>query len=319
MEGTTGSDTLIERVLLAGATLLFVIFFPFLFPLTVFLAPVPLAVLHARHGPHYGIGTAVAVSLVSALLSVSPLTFAQVLLLLGPGVALGEGIRDGLSPKAILGAATVALVAAMAVFAFMEQRTRGVNPFDEARRFVETVLEGMAARDPAAPPERVEELRRLVHEDIARMQRIFPAGLFLSSLGIAAIDLSLTRRMLEKLPGEERAKKLRLPPFSQWRFGMGAGIGFILGWVIPRWFPLGETVSSVFLNVMVACGMLVAVQGAAVLAHLLGRTGLSRGAQVVVGIAAAVAILAVRGLDLVLYAAALVDMIFDVRRLGREA
>lgn len=314
VEGRTGSDTLTERLLLAGATFLFI-----LLPVAVFLAPVPLAVLHARHGPYYGIATAVAVSLVTALLALSPLTFAQVLLLLGPGVALGEGIRDGLSSKAILGATTVALVAAMAVFVFMEQRTRGINPFDEAHRAVEAMFQRMAARDAAASPEAVEELRRLFREDLAMMQRMVPAGLFLSSLGVAAIDMSLTRRLLEKLPGEERAARLRLPPFGEWRFSVGVGTGLLLGWLLPRWFPLGETLASALLNVTVVCAVLVAVQGASVLWHTLGRIGTGVGWRVAVALVAAVALLAVPGLPLVLPVVGLIDMVFDVRRLGREA
>lgn len=311
MDGTTGSDTLPERLSLAGATL-----FLTLFPAALFLAPVPLAALHARHGLKYGIGTAVAASLLSALITLSPLAFAQSLLFLGLGIALGEGIRDGLSPKQILSVGTLAAFGATVALAFTVERVAGVNLFELIRDFWEEALERMLANDSASSPEMLEQWRALIREEIAFMERTLPASLFLGSLSLAAFDFALTRRLLERLPGEERGASLRLPPFARWRFGMGAGIGLLLGWLLQRWFVVEGPLASILLNVMLVLTALVALQGAATLWHWLGRTRLSRGWRI--AIAFLVLILLFRWIVLVFAAVGLLDMLFDVRRLGRK-
>lgn len=312
MDGTTGSDTLPERLLLAGATLFLTVF-----PVALFLAPVPLAVLHARHGLKYGIGTAVAASLLSALLTLSPLAFAQSLLFLGLGIALGEGIRDGLSAKQILGVGTIAALGAMVMLSYMVERVTGMNLFELMRDFWEEALEGMLANDSASSPETLEQWRVLIRQEIAFMQRTLPASLFLGSLGLAAFDFALVRRILERLPGEERGTGLRFPPFARWRFGTGVGIGLLLGWLLHRWFVAEGPLASILLNVTLVLGAFVAVQGAAMLWHLLGRTRLSRGWRV--AIALLLFILLFQVIVLVFAAAGLLDMVFDVRRLGRRA
>lgn len=319
VDGTTGSDTLAERLLLAGATLLLAVFpaAHFVFQAALLLAPVPLAVLHARHGLKYGIGTAVAASFASSLVALSPLVFAQSLLVLGLGVALGEGIRDGLSAKMILVVGTLAALGAMLLLSFMVERIAGTDMFDLLRDIWEQALEGVLANETGVPSETVEQFRRWVREEIAFMQRTLPASLFLSSLSLAAFDFALVRRILERLPGDERAAGLRLPPFGEWRFGMGTGIGLLLGWLLPRWVAPDGPMATLALNVAMVCGTLVAVQGMATFWHFLGRTRLGKGWRLV--IAVLVLLLALQGAALLLVAAGLIDMVFDVRRLGRRA
>src|SRR5690606_18348049 len=96
--------------------------------------------------------------------------------------------------------------------------------------FWQEVFAGVGGSD--TRPEMIEAM-------VAQTERTLPASLLVGSLALTVVDLSLTRRLLARLPGGV-AGVPSLPPFGEWRFHKGISIGFVVGWFLGTRVGLGD-------------------------------------------------------------------------------
>lgn len=271
MQAQTGRETWTEKVLLAGATALLAVL-----PLSLLIAPVPLAALVYRHGLTAGFYAALGAAAFAALLTLSPAIMAQVLLVLALGIALGEGLRELAGAGYIIGLASIVTLVTTLLLFFLFERVTGESPFEVAARFWEEGL--MAMLGSQAGGEVPAEVREAVLAQIEQIQRSIPASVLLGSAALAVVDFALVRWLLARL-GSDLARVAALPPFGAWRFPPLIAAGYVtvaaLGWLLSGAANI-PWVSTLLLNVNLVLASFLVVQGAAVGWHFLERWGVAR-------------------------------------------
>jgi len=255
-----------DHLMLGGATAFLAVF-----PFSLMFAPVPLAALVFRHGLQAGIAAALVAGALALLMTQSPIILAQVLLVLALGVALGEGLRDGLSATQIVGLGTLVALATTALMLFAVQRVLGVDIVEMIGRFWEEALRQGAGNT----PEQLEAARRAIELQKAQMRISLPASLALGSLATTVVDFALVRWLLARL-GEEMERLPKLRPFGLWRFPLWVAAVYACARLCEIAVRPGEDPGAAgwaIANALMISGALLAVQGAAVLWHFLARLG----------------------------------------------
>lgn len=269
----------------------------------LFVAPVPLAVLIFRHGLRVGIVTALMASLLAGAFMQHPAAMLLVLLVLGLGVAIGEGLRDDLTLNQILavgwGTALLAFVALYAISRFIFH----IDLVDATVRLWLEQLTRLTGRPEGAAFSEPELAQLSAH-----LRAMLPGMMVLSAAGISLCNYWLTGRWLSRLgvavPWFPSFARWRLPWYLTWGYIAGLGLPLLQGLFGAPWLvPVGNNLELVFRSVFL-------VQGLAVVWFYLTRWGVRRAI-----------IIALAGLSLVagplLVFVGLLDAWFDLRRLDR--
>lgn len=300
----TGERLPNERVILGGATVLLSAL-----PIGLLVAPSPLAALVLRHGLASGIWTAVISGAAASFLTQSPLILAQVLLALALGIALGQALRESLGLRRTLVSGSLVVFVTTVLLMVIFERVTGMSVIDVVATFWQEALGSVAGSDSVAGQE-------LLEVQIAAMRATLPSSLLMGSIALTVLDFGLTRWLVQKLPGGKDTVPA-LPPFARWRFPRWVAGVFVLGRIteIAGGTRLGGALALALINVTLALGLLVAIQGFAVGWHFLGRLRVPKALRLA---AAAAFYLFLQPIAALLFlVTGLLDAWLDLRRLRR--
>ncbi len=269
------TKTLTEGAVLAALTVLISTLYLYL-PLPLLVAiPVPLLVLTYRHG----IGSAIPVAFVAALLAglFSHLVQGVVLVLsMGAlGLALGEGLRQGFGPiRTLFWGTLVMTIVSVATF-FITLWITGINSLEtmvksitESFTMVTELYQNMGLNTEAMP---------MSAEQFGQMVRlIFPATMVVSSATIACLSYWLGGMVLGKL-GSPIA---RLPKLAAWIFPRWLGFG-TLGLMLALLAPVPPWLNVIITNLYYIGFLLLALEGLALAWHLISKLTVGKVVKVV--------------------------------------
>jgi uncharacterized protein YybS (DUF2232 family) len=256
MPSKSGEEMIGERIQLIILTFMAVLFGVF-FSTVWFLAPVPLALIVARHQLRTGIFTALGASVMVGLF-LGPGILIQVLLVLSVGIAIGEAVRDKLSFSQILLVTTGVTYISFALLYLATQYLLQVNLIDELMEIWRSQLTNIFSSATESTLF-AEELASYMHQ----LKTVLPGMFFLSALGISVVNYYIAGRWMKRLEMEVPW----FPPFGQWRFPWYYSWGYIAGIGLPivaRLWRLGFLL-PLAANLEVVFSFLYVIQGLAVI------------------------------------------------------
>lgn len=306
--------SLVEGALLAGVTVVLALlgfYVPFLGLIIVFLWPVPIALIHMRHGLRTSVLTVVVAGLV-LMTFVGPVQALVMALSFGlVGLAFGMSFQKGYpaGKTVILGA--IALLLSFAVSLGISVLFFGFNLGQLEAQFREA-FEGATEvyRRLGMSAENIAQAKQFWDTVLATFRIIFPAAFVAAGLFNAFLNFEVSRLVLRRL-GYTIAP---LPPFEGWRIPRWTVAIYAAGLLATslekyhgqKWLSLAGT------NVFVFISLVFMVGGLSLAFHLISRYGLPKGLK---GFAA-VAVFLVAPLQQVAVLAGLADAIIDFRSLG---
>ncbi len=239
MQRHTGPRPLVEGALLAAVAVILALVAFYVPPLGVgiaFLWPVPVALVHLRHGFRVSILTIVVAGLVLTTF-VGPLEAIGMVSTFGlAGLALGWCFQKGVPPLytvligglAVLGSVLVSLALS---FIFLK-----VAPAQMLTQFSEAITEAEAILGRFGLPEsQMREAKRLWEGSIRLMQYVFPVMFVGSALVNSALNFQVSRAVLNRMGYSIED----LPPFETWRVPtlglLGLAVGFLINTLSGPW------------------------------------------------------------------------------------
>lgn len=308
---------MVEGALLAAVAVVLALigyYVPFIGPLVVFLWPVPVAIIHIRHGLRFSLLTVVVAGILLASL-IGPLDAIGIIATFGI-VGIGFGIAIGRKMDAVstLLIGALAMLAATLVSLGVSFVLLGVKPaqmLEELRQGVEAATGiysrlGMSAQS-------IEEIKKMLTTTVELMRIVFPAMFVAAAVIQSFINFNVLRAVLQRIGYSVPS----LPTFEEWSF--------------PSWFAaclLGgialvalknvhgsEVLYNIGLNLYSFFSLAFMIQGISVGYWLLGRWNVAKGLRV------ALAIFAVFNptLSQLLMWLGVLDVVFNYRRRGVAA
>jgi uncharacterized protein YybS (DUF2232 family) len=232
-----------------------------------YLIPTPIALCVIRHDVKLGILASMAAALAAAFIG-SP--FHACLIVIGfgiVGVAIGEGIRSGLSLKqTLICSVCVAFLSKMLLAAVVW----GLMGREFAEIFSAMLREGREIFAAVNAP------YGLTFDDIVAMFiRVLPALLIGSSLFETAVNYMLVTSVMQRLEMKVKA----LSPFSSWRFSPRLLYVYIFGLILIALnvYYSNDIAAIVGLNVVVVMSQLYFVQGISLIWFIADQYRLNKG------------------------------------------
>jgi len=217
-----------EGALLAALVAVFAVaahYVPVLGAASLFMVPLPLAVLVIRLGLRAAfLATAVAGIIAAAI--TGPLIGIGILLTFAPfGIVVGLGVRKGRSAAAILATAALVGVASLVVDLALTLALSGVNPYqitiEAMQRSQETSMDfyrhlGLAP----ARLEGLESYNRQMRQFLNLMPLFIPVLLLMAGTVLAWVNYQVGRPILRRLgyllPALPPLSTWRIPPYGLW-------------------------------------------------------------------------------------------------------
>ncbi|MCR4398926.1 MAG: YybS family protein [Firmicutes bacterium] len=275
MQQRVSPKPLVEGALLAAVAVVLALigfYVPLVGVVVVFLWPVPVALVHLRHGLRVSVLTVVVAGLVLTTF-VGPLEAVGMVVTFGfAGLALGVCFDRKVSPSFTVLVGAVAALASSAVgmlisFIFLkvspvQMMTEMVEAFQQANNAVgnSSFMQWMQGLG-LVRGEQLEETRKIWDTTMQAMRMLFPAVFGCSALLISVLNFETARAVLTRLGYRVEP----LPPFETWRLPTSAALGIIVGILSnafqsdPRW----HWVYIAGMNVQTVTSMLFLVHGAA--------------------------------------------------------
>jgi uncharacterized protein YybS (DUF2232 family) len=227
---------LTEGAVLAGLVAMLALatrYLPLVGIVTIYLCPLPLALLVIRRGLRIAILGSVVAALVGTMLA-GPIVGFSVLVSFAPmGLIIGIGARRGWQASRIVLLGTLASAVSVAA-SFMGLTGQGVQTLagmrqqmvDAINRSIEMAT-GLYTRF-GLSKEQVDALAAQYQAFIQILPYILPAMLLVSAATAAWLNYEVGRRVLRRLGYELAA----LPPIRSWRFPIWTAWVFALGYVL---------------------------------------------------------------------------------------
>lgn len=285
-----------EGAILAALVAIFAlasIYVPVLGLATVYLIPLPLAVLVIRHGFAVALLAAGVAGAIAALVA-GPLSGAGLLLTFAPaGFSLGWGVARGRSALAILSVTALVSILSLLTGLGLILVVSGVNPY---RTMFESMQSGQAAalvlyRSLGVDPSRLQLQGQQMAQTLALLPRLIPLLILGGGLVAAWLNYqvagALLRRLGHPLPALPRATAWRLPSLAVWALPLAA---VLVSLGRPRVFspfepgivaPPQGVIPLIGLNVMVLLQLAFFVQGVLVGWVWLGGRSVAPAARIV--------------------------------------
>ncbi|HHT26924.1 MAG TPA: DUF2232 domain-containing protein [Firmicutes bacterium] len=261
MPSNSGEEMITERFQLIILTFMAVLFGIF-FSTAWFLAPVPLALIVARHQLRTGILTALGAGALVGLF-LGPGILIQVILVLSVGIAIGEAVRDKLSFGQILTVTTGVTYLAFVLLYVVTERLAQVDLMEEWMEALSNQLTALfsASADSAGV---AQELSLL----LSQIRMMLPGWFFLLAAMISTVDYWIAGRWMKRLD----MKVPWFPSFSHWRFPWYYSWGYIAGIGLPIVARLWNLhfLLPVAANLELVFSFLYVVQGLAVIWFYMG-------------------------------------------------
>ncbi len=268
MPRSVSTKPLVEGALLAAVTVVLALvgfYVPVVGAVVAFLWPVPVALVHMRHGFRVSILTVVVAGLTLASF-VGPLEALGMVAAFGfAGLAMGFCFERRLSSSvAVLAGALAALlstgVSMLVSFIFLK-----ISPMQMLAEASEALNEAseIYRRLGLFNEQQMEEMKKIAETVREMMRYLFPALFGISSIAMSFLNFSMARAVLNRLGYKIEA----LPNFETWRIppvgtlGLVAGMGayFLKDKGVWNWAYLVGANVQVFVSVLfVIHGMAVA-------------------------------------------------------------
>lgn len=268
-----GTRPLVEGALLAALAVALVLlgfYVPLLEPLVLFFWPVPITVIHLRHGLRAALLT-LAVAVLALATFIGPLQALLTGSTLGlTGLAFGVSLRRGFKASITLLVAALTFVATTLIMLGVSFFVLGINPLEQLARVMQQSMEMSAGlyRGLGVDPGALEGAMRMAGQSLDLLRVAFPVLIILASLGHAFINYQVMRGVLRRLGYDPPS----FPPFRHWRLPRYLALGFLAGFLFLAWQP-GNPVA---VNLYVFFSTVLLVQGLAVAYYFLGRLKLPR-------------------------------------------
>ncbi len=278
--------------------------------ISTFALSAPAAILTYRQGLRSALLSAVAGSVVLALV-VDPIwALTTGLMFQLMGLTLGWGLRRRYTPYVTLLAGTAAGMVGTIAVGLVSWYVMGINVVQQMiDLYREAAEESMAIFQKFNVPEQslegVKQIPLMVEQF---MGPLLPSILLLSSLGLAFVSLAVIRLVLKRLGFNTEG----LPPFGMWkfpRFFIWAFLLAFLGYALTRGMP---TLNSLFMNLNNLANILFVIQGLAIAVFFMSKWNTPKVMQVF-GIFMLVTTPIFPPMLLML---GLLDYTFDFRRIG---
>lgn len=287
-----------------------VVYMPLIGTICVLLWAVPLTVLVTRHGLRYGIMSAVAAFVVTALLIGPVRSFGLVLSFAPGGIVMGYFLHRQCGIGKIFMSAMTASIAAKILGLLLAFAVTSVNPLDVQMNVVEEYFDSTLTlyREAGVDETVIADMDERMRLSLELVMLIVPLIVLLTGVVDTAAVYWLTGIILARL-GQDIPK---LPPFSEWRFSVAFLylMGFALVgiyWGESRQIDLLYRLS---VNASVLSLLLGLVEGLSLIRYAMLRFNVSRWVFFV----AAFIILSGGILTQAVAMTGLVDMLFDYRR-----
>lgn len=273
-----------EGALLAGISVILALagfYLPIVGPVVILLWPVPIVVIHLRHGIRTSILTVATAGLV-LMAFVGPLGGLAVVLSSGiVGIALGAGFRRKWMPTATFGLGVAAVLVSTCISLAIASLVMHVNVIEDYIGLLEksmrtsfSIYEQIGLGGAA-----FQEASDAWEQALSRIRFLMPTAVVGAAFLHSYVNFEFSRVTLSKLGYEAKT----LPPFGTWRMPVWAVIGFFAGSILahagpgyPGWVrPLGT-------NLLYAFSMAFMVQGAAVVYHFLSRYRVTKWLRVII-------------------------------------
>lgn len=316
MKDRLGTKPLVEGALLAAVAAVLALFgyyLPLVGPAILFLWPVPIILIHVRHGLKASILTVLVSALTLAAL-IGPLE--ALALSLSPGlvgIAFGVAFARRMEPMAAVLLGAVALALSLALTAALAFAVMGINPITEQINLLREAQETTTAiyQRLGVGEEYVTQTARMGETIILMFQRLFPALLAAAALFHSFLNFKLARLVLRRLRLGQEMKDF--PPFERWSFPRQWIVAFAGGMVLAALTPYHRSPSleAIGLNVYFLASFLFVVQGLAVAYYYLGRLRLAKPVRVLITVYALLVPFVMQVLPIV----GMFDALFNYRRL----
>jgi len=268
-----GTRPLVEGALLAALAVALVLlgfYIPLLEPLVLFFWPVPITVIHLRHGLRATLLT-LAVAVLALATFIGPLQALLAGATLGlTGLAFGVSLQRGFKASLTLLVAALTFVVTTLMTLGVSFFFLGVNPLEQLARIMQQSMEvsaGLYQRmgvDPAA----LQGAMQTTGQSLDLLRLTFPAVIILASLGHTFINYQVMRGVLRRLGYDTPS----FPPFRHWRLPRYLALGFVAGFLLMAWQPR----NPVAVNLYVFFSTVLLIQGVAVAYFFLTRFNLPR-------------------------------------------
>lgn len=311
--GRTQVLPLTEGALLAAVAVVLALagfYLPVIGPLIAFLWPVPVALIHIRHGLRISVLTVVAAGLVLTAF-VGPI---QALLMASSFGLVGLGFGIALQRRAsavwTLLAGSAGLLLSFGVSLGISFLVFKVNPLEVGEELRQAVTGATALyRRIGVPEASIQQVEAMFEQAIEAFRYIFPAAMAVAALINGLLNFSVLRAVLRRLGYQVPD----LPAFATWRLPQAALIPLLAGLVAVATKPYHgrEWLALAGTNVWTFMNLILMVQGISVGYFYLSRWNVSRPARI--GILAFAAFQPV--VQTVATMVGLVDLFIDLRHL----
>ncbi|MGE5577937.1 MAG: YybS family protein [Syntrophothermus sp.] len=254
---------LVEGALLAAMTVLMAVIDLYLpIPLLSLALPVPIIILVYRHSLNLGIMAAIIAAVLTGILA-NVIGQTVVVLVFGAvGLALGEAMRQRVSPAKVLVVGTIAALIFGAAMTGLMAWVTGVNDFSAMFKQMEQSLDQAVKFYTGLGVDKAQ--LEAMRQTFATLMRLtVPIGVLMSALAFATFNYWLSRRILRRLgqatPG--------FPPFARWRSPRYMVVGFLLSlafYLVVLTYLRREIYQMVALNILLGFAMAFFLQGLSV-------------------------------------------------------
>ncbi|MDR7867224.1 MAG: YybS family protein [Sporomusaceae bacterium] len=274
----------------------------------VFVLPLPIALLGARHGVRWSVMSTVATAIFSAIF-LNPLHAVIMIFSFGiSGITMGHCLRSGYTlPKTLLLGAAAAMLSIAAGF-LIGLYVMGINIVDMQTAAVRKGMEWALAHSRPGGPESALFAGKI--DAITKLYLIvYPAGLAVSALIFSYINLILARAVLARLGHPIAA----FPPLRLWTMPGWLVLAYGLA-LLSSYYGQAKNIVWIYnlgLNLQLVTNTLLIVQGLAGFAYLAGKHSLPRWAAIII----VTLFFSHELLTQVLLLGGLFDLAFDLRKL----
>lgn len=316
MSGSGEIRSMTEGALLAGISVVLALagfYLPIVGPIVVLLWPVPIVVIHVRHGLRMSLLTVATAAIVLTAL-IGPLGSSTVVLSSGiVGIALGTGFRGKWSTGLTFGLGVVAVLVSSSISLAVASFVMHVNVIDHAIQLFERSMQtSFAVYDRMGlGGESAKQAKDAWEHMLSQMRYLLPTAFVGAAFLHGFVNFEASQVTLRKLGYQVS----RLPPFDTWRLPVWAVAGFFAGGILahvgsspPGWVKMLGS------NLFYAFSIAFLTQGLATAYHFLSRYRIAKWLKVVI----LVYVCMVPLLSQLLIWVGVLDAGFDFRRLIRR-
>ncbi|SHF97110.1 YybS family protein [Ornithinibacillus halophilus] len=265
--------------------LLLALLIPFIFPVFVFLLPVPFIIYAAKYDWKPALIMFLAVTILSVL--IASILFLPTSFVMGiGGIMIGAAIKRKLTAYETWARGTVGFVFGLVIAFLIMLVVFDINITEQYSTVVQDSMQmSQGLLEQFGAPEDVEEQLVIMEEQFLMLPNLLPVGFVISGLLMALVSQWLSYKLLNRI--EQR--KLRFPKFHELRFPVSIIWIYFLALIVSLFIT--DKDSTMFMgiqNILMLAGFFMTIQGFSLLYYYFYVKNKSKAVPIIITIFALV-------------------------------